>query len=689
MGLSKDQIVRLNGLLDEALTLDEDQRRAWLEHLPPEHADLAEVLRESFLRLESKATLGPGALPEVRFPGGTPTGGIDLLAGARVGPYELIRLLGAGGMAEVWLARRADGAFKRDVALKVPVRMGFRKDLEPRFARERDILAGLEHPHIARLYDAGVSGEGLPYLAMEYVAGEPFTSWCDGHRVGMRERLRLFLQVLDAVQYAHARKVLHRDLKPSNILVTESGQVRLLDFGVGKLLAEETPRTELTQQFGRALTPEYASPELLRGDEVRAASDIYALGVVLYELLSGSRPYRIKVGASLSALEQAVLEARVARPSTQVQPNAAAARATTPARLARDLRGDLDAIVVKTLEREPADRYVDAEALADDLRRFLRGEPVEARPAHATYIARKFMLRHRTGVVMSVSAALMVAAGTTYELTRPRVAVPPSGALGSSSVLLATSAVNDKSVAVLPFVDMSEKKDQEYFSDGLSGKLIDLLAQIQDLHVIARTSSFSFKGRQATVAEIARTLRVAHILEGSVRRAGNTVRVTAQLIRADSGYDIWSRTFERDVSDIFKVQDEIADAVGVALEVKLLDSQHVINAHRTANSEAYNQYLLGRKFFEQLTLDGYQGAVEAFEKAIALDPDYAAAYAGAGPGPSSAGRQGRRSGCRTPMMVAAERAIALAPGAADGYATRGFLRSAFLWDWDCGGPLPT
>jgi serine/threonine protein kinase len=200
-----------------------------------------------------------------------PATGSELKPGARVGPYEIIKLLGAGGMAEVWRARRADGVFKREVALKLPMLTRLRKDLEQRFARERDILASLEHPNIARLYDAGSDSNGLPYLAMEYVAGQPITDWSDAHTLTIPERVRLFLQVLDGVQYAHARQVIHRDLKPSNILVTESGQVRLLDFGIAKLIhPDEADRTQLTSVYGRALTPDYASPELLRGDTVDA-----------------------------------------------------------------------------------------------------------------------------------------------------------------------------------------------------------------------------------------------------------------------------------------------------------------------------------------------------------------------------------------------------------------------------------
>ena len=416
MGLSIPQMRRMSCLLDEALPLDATGRRAWLEALPTEHQDLAQALRGALLpgAAELLEFEKLAALPELGAPtteGAPCTSGLQ--TGARVGPYQLIRPLGAGGMAEVWLARRADGAFRRDVALKLPVLGRLRADLEQRFARERDILASLEHPHIARLYDAGVDPNGLPYLSMEYVEGRPLTEWCDAHQLGIRARLELFLQMLEAVQYAHGKHVIHRDLKPSNVLVTDSGQVRLLDFGVAKLLEADEPQlAELTNLYTRALTPDYASPELLRGESVDVRGDVYSLGVLLYELLTGVRPYRLRNAAATGLLEQVVRAVEVKRPSTQQGTGAAAARGTMPEKLARQLRGDLDAITLKALAKAPAMRYQSVASLAEDLRRYLQARPVEALPARLPDRLRKFLRRNSTVVGVTATAVAVVAAVT-------------------------------------------------------------------------------------------------------------------------------------------------------------------------------------------------------------------------------------------------------------------------------------
>src|SRR6202051_315704 len=421
MGLSIPQMALMSRLLDEALPLDEAGRRAWLEALPAEHQDLAQALRDALLPGDAQVAdvSALGTLPKfgaADVPSDAPAS--RLHPGARVGPYQLIRLLGAGGMAEVWLARRADGAFKREAALKLPLLSGLRADLEERFARECDILASLEHPHIARLYDAGVDPNGLPYLSMEYVHGRPLTGWCDARRLGISARLELYLQVLGAVQYAHEKGVIHRDVKPSNVLVTESGHVRLLDFGVAKLMEADAQLTQLTNVYGRALTPDYASPELLRGDPVDARSDVYSLGVLLYELLTGVRPYRLQRAASIGMLEEAITTVDVKKPSAQCDPEAIAARATTPEKFARLLHGDLDAIALKALAKDPAKRYPSAAALAQDLRRYLGGELIEALPARFTDRLRKFVRRNKTVVGVTVIAVAILSAVTFWALLR-------------------------------------------------------------------------------------------------------------------------------------------------------------------------------------------------------------------------------------------------------------------------------
>jgi serine/threonine protein kinase/TolB-like protein/Flp pilus assembly protein TadD len=634
-------MARMSRLLDEALALDEAGRRPWLERATQEHPDLGAALREALLpgaaqAAELKALMSLpklGAADKVSAPAAS-----GLQPGARVGPYELIRLLGAGGMAEVWLARRADGAFKREVALKLPMLARAPAGLAARFARERDILASLEHPRVARLYDAGVDSQGLPYLAMEYVHGAPLTDWCDAHRLGIPERLELFLQVLEAVQYAHEKKVIHRDLKPSNILVTESGQVRLLDFGVAKLLeGEATDQPALTSVYGRALTPDYASPELLRGDPIDAHSDVYSLGVLLYELLTGTRPYRLKSAASIGLLDQAIATSELKKPSMQLELASAINRASTLERLARYLRGDLDAIALKALAKDPAHRYPSAAALAEDLRRHLDGKPIRARPARIAYRLGKLVLRNRALLGVSAVALAAILAAVGYARYRESVAQVTVSAT-------AKNLVSDKSIAVLPFLDMSEHKDQEYFSDGLSEELIDMLTKIPELRVPARTSSFYFKGKQATITDIAKALGVAHVLEGSVRKSGNTLRVTAQLIRVDNGYHVWSDTYDRKLEDIFKVQDEIANAVVTALRVHLLPIQqtsaqeelrtanieeyNLMKVHGTRNPAAYDAYLRSAGAYWQVVSASDNASVRAgYQEAVRLDPNFALAYA--------------------------------------------------------------
>ncbi|HYD54430.1 MAG TPA: protein kinase [Gemmatimonadaceae bacterium] len=362
----------------------------------------------------------------------------------RIGPYRIVADAGEGGMGVVYIAERDDGTYAKRVALKV-VRRGLHLDarFNRRFQEERQILARLDHPNIARLLDGGVTDDGLPFFVMEYIEGEPVDRWCDGRRLSIEQRLEIFVKVCGAVAYLHKHGVVHRDLKPSNIMVTEEGEPKLLDFGIAKMLhgAEGAPTTVLTQTGQRLLTPDYASPEQVRGASVTEASDVYALGVLLYELLTARRPYRRR-GRTLHQIERVILEDEPTRPSAAVtQPvlldggmtdgpsRAAALRATTPPRLRQQLRGDLDAIILTALRKEPERRYHSADEFAADVRRHLDGLTVTARGDGLGYRARKLVRRHRISIA---AASIGVAAGVGLIVLAARTGFgPPEQGFGA------------------------------------------------------------------------------------------------------------------------------------------------------------------------------------------------------------------------------------------------------------------
>lgn len=338
-----------------------------------------------------------------------------------IGGYRLVRELGHGGMSTVWLAERIDQSVKRQVAIKMPLRVLESASKRERFDRERDVLAALAHPHIARLYDAGVAASGQPFIVLEYVRGLSIDRYCDAHKLPLRARIELFLQVLAAVADAHAHLVVHRDLKPSNIMVDEQGQVKLLDFGIAKLLSsaglDETG--DLTQVDGPVLTPRYAAPEQLRGGTISTSTDVYALGTVLYELLTGAHPF----GGGTTAIGQvvdAVLREEPTRPSSAITAASAevavARSASSPARLGADLKGDLDTIVLKALRKQPQERYRTVEACADDLSHYLAHKPIAARQPSLFYLLRLFVRRHVAAVVVSAVglAGVAVFAGMAW-----------------------------------------------------------------------------------------------------------------------------------------------------------------------------------------------------------------------------------------------------------------------------------
>jgi eukaryotic-like serine/threonine-protein kinase len=414
---------RVDRLLEAALDRPADERRAFLEVECGEDVALRdEVLALIAAEAEAERLIGDWAgdfaadlLPSL--PSRTAAAADTLVAGTRIGPYIVLEEIGRGGMGAVYAASRSDGEFERRVALKVVKRGMDTDEILRRFRHERRILASLEHPNIARLYDGGVTPDGRPYLVMQLIEGRSITSWCDQHRMSVESRLALFLTVCDAVQYAHANLVVHRDIKPSNILVSDGGTPHLLDFGIAKLLDGESDGDRLTRTGARLVTPEYAAPEQLRGDAVTTATDVYGLAVLLCELLAGARP-----AAAPDRVSNASAPGRLSDVFVRLEDQAAvaAARRSTPDRLLKRLRGELDTVLEKALQPRPEDRYASVPELAEDVRLHIAGLPIRATPASRWYRARKFVARHRAPVAFAALAAISLLVGSIATAVQAR-----------------------------------------------------------------------------------------------------------------------------------------------------------------------------------------------------------------------------------------------------------------------------
>ena len=414
MTAAAERYARAQELFEAAVDLSPDERRALLER----QCDGDDALRrevESLLEADAQTDSldeQPFVIPPGVFDGESE----EQFAGRHFGPYEVVREIGRGGLGSVYLAVRSDGEYRKEVALKL-IRRGLdTDDILRRFRTERQILAQLDHPNIARLIDGGTTDEGLPYFVMEHVKGDPMTAFCDLHQLDTNRRLELFRKVCAAVTYAHQNLVIHRDLKPSNILVVADGEPKLLDFGIAKLLTadDELLLTQTAPEL-RAMTPDYASPEQIRGERITTASDVYSLGVLLYELLTGPKPYRVKTGTT-EEISRAITEQEPQRPSSVVLDGG------SPSRSSVRLDRDLDNIVLMAMRKEPQRRYASAAALAEDLYRYQQGLTVAARPSTFRYRAGKFIRRHRAGVVAAALVLLALVAGMFATLWQAGVA---------------------------------------------------------------------------------------------------------------------------------------------------------------------------------------------------------------------------------------------------------------------------
>jgi len=699
--LTPERWKQIEGVFDAAIELDAAERDAYLASACGGDAELRRQV-ELLIRshddagsfIERPAVAGvigdPGKLEEAPF------------IGRRVGSYRIVRELGRGGMGAVYLAVRADDEFQKRVAIKL-VKRGMDTDfILRRFRQERQILASLEHQNIARLLDGGTTDDGLPYFVMEYIEGLPINQFSDAHKLSTPERLRLFLKVCAAVAYAHHNLVIHRDLKPSNVMVLADGTPKLLDFGIAKLLNPEMGGRALdpTTLAMRMMTPEYASPEQVRGEAVTMVSDVYSLGVLLYDLLTGHRPYTFR-GRSPEEVARVICEQEPERPSVAVNlieviPSAgrepveitpdsvSRVRDGSLEKLRRQLSGSIDNIVLKALRKEPQRRYQSVEEFARDIEHYLEGRPVSA-PAY-------------------------------FPVTADTRLGEPESETGA------------KSIAVLPFKTLSHEENRdEFLGMGMADAIITKLSNVGGIIVRPTSSVIKYFDGEQNAALAGHELEVNYVLDGRIQRGGERVRVTVQLVRTRDGAPLWAGKFDEQFTDFFAVEDSVSEQVAKALlphltgdglgrgraaasealparepgattgdplKPRTTGPTHIPSQgiHTTPNTgprltddeEAHQLYVAGRYFSTRRTADGMRQAVERLERAVERDPRFALAWSELAdcyalmnwyvePPPAGAWEK---------AVAAALRAVEADDSLAEAHASLGFVKLYYERDWE-------
>ena len=549
--------------------------------------------------------------------------------------YRILEKLGQGGMGVVYLAD--DTKLERKVAIKfLPGHIAGDSDKSERFKIEAKAAAALNHTNIATIH-AIEESDGQMFIVMEYIEGKELKDIIEHKHVEvenfqplqMTDVINYAIQIADGLEAAHKKGIIHRDIKSSNIMITDDGKVKIMDFGLAKVKGI----SKLTQVGTTVGTIAYMSPEQSRGDKVDHRTDIWAFGVVLYEMIIGKAPFR-------GDYDQAVIYSILNEQPEHLS----------------EIEPGLQQIIKKALAKNPDDRYQSAQNITEELQKIREGRRLKRNVRHSKILG-----------TISVVILLLVSAAI-YLFVLP------------SKNVQRISAV--KTIAVLPFLDLSPKKNQEYFSDGLSEELISTLSKNRKLRVIARTSSFYFKGKNVDLKTIAAKLNVKHILEGSIQRYGNKLRISADLVNVETEATLWANTYNGTLNNVFALQDSISQSVVAALNIALLGD--TVNQYKEKNSDAYNSFLLGNYFFEKRGKENYEKAIDYYKKAINFDPNYAQAWVALS---SVHGAQAMSEfipvdeGYRMALQEV-EKALKLDPNLARAYSRFGWIKLNYDWDWE-------